>query len=107
MASIWRRRRAKQDVWILDYRDPAGRRHRLTAPTKGAAENLFAERVRDRQHPTLLSPDREITLAEYASRWLEVIASEISPRTLQATSSNSGSMSSRRSGACALESSPA
>ena len=83
MASIRRRRRARTDVWLVDYRDAAGRRHRLTAPTKEGAENLLAERIRDRQHPALLSPDREITLAEYKDRWLAVITGEISPRTLQ------------------------
>src|SRR6266508_4373724 len=83
MASIRRRRRAKGDVWLVDYRDLTGRRHRITAPTKEAAENALAERIRERQHPGLLSPDREITVSEYKDRWLEAAASEIGLRTLQ------------------------
>src|SRR5262245_10210905 len=83
MASIRRRKRARGDVWLVDYRDLAGRRHRVTAPTKEAAQNVLGERIRDRQHPASLSPDREITLAEYKDRWLESAASEISQRTLQ------------------------
>ena len=83
MASIRRRKRARGDVWIVDYHDVTGRRHRLTAPTKVAAEHLLAERIRDRQHVELLSPDREITLAEYKDRWLENVAGEITPRTLE------------------------
>jgi hypothetical protein len=34
MASIRRRRRARADVWLVDYRDAAGVRERLTARTK-------------------------------------------------------------------------
>jgi len=83
MASIRRRRRARGDVWLVDYRDAAGARQRLTASTKEAAENLLAEKIRERQHPGLLSPDRDITLGEYKDRWLTMIESEIKPRTLK------------------------
>ena len=83
MASIRRRKRAKQDVWLVDYRDAAGGRHRVTALTKEAAENLLGERIRERQHPGLLSPDRDITLREYNERWLEAVEADISPRTLE------------------------
>ena len=72
MASIRRRRRAKSDVWLVDYRDASGARQRLTAPTKEAAENLLSEKT----------PDRDITLSEYKDRWLEMIESEVKPRTL-------------------------
>ncbi len=41
MASIRRRRRARRDVWFVDYRDARGVRHRLTAPTKEAAQGLL------------------------------------------------------------------
>jgi len=82
VASIRRRRRAKKDVWLVDYRDASGARQRLTAPTKDAAENLLSEKIRERQHPGALSPDRDITLSEYKDRWLEMIESEVKPRTL-------------------------
>ena len=82
MASIKRRRRVRRDVWVVNYRDAGGRRHRVTAPTKEAAEQLLAEKIRERQHPGLLSPDRDITLSEYQKRWLEVAANQISRRTL-------------------------
>jgi integrase len=67
----------------VDYRDASGRRHRPTAPTREAAENILAEKIRDRQHSGLLSPDRDITFAEYKDRWLEAVASELRPRTLE------------------------
>jgi len=54
MASIRRRRRARGDVWLVDYRDAAGLRQRLTARTKEAAENLLSEKIRERQHPACI-----------------------------------------------------
>ena len=83
MASITRRRRTKRDVWIVDYRDAASVRHRATAPTREAAENLLAHKVQERQHPGLLSPDRDIPLADWKERWLEAVATELKPRTLK------------------------
>ena len=56
----------------MDYRDASGARQRLTAPTKEAAENLLSEKT----------PDPDITLSEYKDRWLEMIESEVKPRTL-------------------------
>jgi len=82
MASIRRRRRARRDVWFVDYRDARGVRHRLTAPTKEAAQSLLGEKLRERQHPGLLTSDRELTLADYATRWLATVETEIRPRTL-------------------------
>ena len=39
MAPIWRRKRKKkQDRWIVDYRDTSGIRRRLTASTRREAE---------------------------------------------------------------------
>ena len=53
------------------------------AEGRDAAEHLLAEKVRERQHPGVLSPDRDITLGEYKVRWLAMVASEINPRTLK------------------------
>ncbi len=75
MASIRRRKRAKQDVWHVDYRDATGVRRRLTAVTKAEAEDLLAEKIRERQIPGPPSSDRDITVAEYRQRWLVIVAS--------------------------------
>src|SRR6202171_5968883 len=83
MASIRRRRRAKQDVWLVDYRDASGHRYRITAMTKAEAEDFLAEKIRERRLPGLPSRDRDITVAEYRQRWLATVAAEIKPRTLQ------------------------
>ena len=82
MASIRRRRREGQDVWLVDYRDAGGRRHRLTATTRAEAEDLLADKIRESRQPGAFSADREITVRDYHDRWLRVVAQEIKPRTL-------------------------
>jgi len=82
MASIRRRRRKGQDVWMVDYRDTGGRRRRLTATTRAEAEDLLADKIRESRQPGAFSADREITVRDYHDRWLRVVAHEIKPRTL-------------------------
>jgi len=81
MASIRRRKRAKRDVWFVDYRDNAGMRCRITAPTRETAEDLLAEKIRERRQAGPEVTDREVTLAVYAERWLAQIEADIKPRT--------------------------
>jgi len=83
MASIRRRKRAKKDVWVVDYRDGAGRRHVQTYKTKEAAEDAFAQIIPESRQAIVPAVDRDITIDEYAKRWLRQIASELKPRTLQ------------------------
>jgi integrase len=83
MATIRKRRRSKRDVWLVDYLDGAGVRHRLTAKTREQAEGLLAEKITEsRQAQPVDSTDRNITLAEYGARWLAAAASELKPRTV-------------------------
>ena len=81
MASI-RRRRGRQDVWLVDYRDAGGQRHRLTAASRAEAEDLLADKIRESRQPGAFSADREITVRDYHDRWLRMVAHEIKPRTL-------------------------
>jgi integrase len=81
MASIRRRKRAKRDVWCVDYRDGAGVRRRMTALTREIAEDLLAEKIRESRQAAPEVIDREITLAAYAARWLAQIETDIKPRT--------------------------
>jgi integrase len=83
MASIRRRRRARGDVWLVDYRDVVGVRHRITASSKQEAEDLLANKILELRHPGAFSQQCDITLAEYNDRWLQAVASEIKPRTLK------------------------
>ncbi len=78
---IWKRTRAKKDVWIADYSDATGKRHRVTAKTKREAENLLAARITERQDP--LPPQADIPFPEYADRWMAHIAAQLKPRTVE------------------------
>lgn len=84
MAAIWKRRRAKKDVWIVDCRDAAGVRHRFTAPTREQAETLLAEKIKERGEPDQLAGDPDRTLDDFAREWLARLPStELKPRTVK------------------------
>jgi integrase len=68
-------------VWIADYLDAGGQRHRETAKTKAAAEALLATRIVERADP--LPPDADILFEEYTQRWLEHAMTQLKPRTVQ------------------------
>ena len=80
MASIRKHRGTRKTRWTVDYRDAGGRRHRLTATSQAEAEDLLADKIRESRQPGAFSSDREITLRDYADRWLRVVAHEIKPR---------------------------
>ena len=80
MASIRKRRGTNR--WTVDYLDAGGRRHRLTAKSQAEAEEIFADKIRESRQPGAFSADREITVRDYAERWLRGVAHEIKPRTL-------------------------
>jgi integrase len=81
VASIRRRKRAKHDVWVVDYRDGAGIRRRVTAPSRESAEILFGDKIRESRQALPSATDREITLSAYAARWLGQIASDLKANT--------------------------
>jgi integrase len=60
-----------------------GRRRRLAAPTREAAELLLAEKIRESRQAAPPVDDQDITIAEYARRWLEQIAPAVAPSTLE------------------------
>ena len=45
MATIWKRK--GRDVWVVDYRNAAGVRIRLSAATRQQAEDLLAEKIKE------------------------------------------------------------
>jgi integrase len=80
MAGI-RRRKDRKKGWIVDCRDiPGGRR--ITVDTREAAELLRAQMIQDVQQGLLVGQDADMTLDQYADRWLEQIASSVDPGTL-------------------------
>src|SRR5215813_238695 len=79
MASI-RKRRDRKGGWIVDYRDlPGGRRE--TVKTRELAEALRADRVKESQQAQPAPQDRDITLNDYADRWLGQIVASVEPTT--------------------------
>ncbi len=88
MASIRRRKRAKGDVWIVDYRDGADVRRWETFSTKREAEDALSRIIPESRQASPQVVDRDITLADYAARWLAQVATEIKPRTLQSYRKN-------------------
>jgi integrase len=79
VASI-RKRRDRKGGWIVDYRDlPGGRRE--TVKTRELAKALRADRVKEAQQAQPAPQDRDITLNDYADRWLEQIVASVEPTT--------------------------
>src|SRR5215472_10716920 len=81
MSSIWKRK--DRDVWVVDYRDATGHRIRLSAATRQEAEDLLAEKRKESKHAPTNREDRHITLAEYATRWLQAASGQLAPITYQ------------------------
>ncbi len=83
MSSIRRRKRAKKDVYLVDFRDALGIRRRLTAPTKERAEVLLADKIKESQTAAPpVDPDlRDVTVESYATRWQKEISFTLTPET--------------------------
>jgi integrase len=54
----------------VDYRDAAGIRRWTTCDSKGAAENVLADKIRDGRQRRRPAVDPEIVVDAYADRWL-------------------------------------
>jgi integrase len=75
VATIRKRKRAHGYVWLADYLDGAGKRRRLTARSKEAAEDLLAEKVHEaRQALPPTAEDRDILLSQYATKFQAALA---------------------------------
>jgi hypothetical protein len=66
-----------RDLWEVDYRDDSGVRRRPVFDSEEVALAQAAEIRRALGVQRLDVPDRNITLAEYADRWLVAIAGDI------------------------------
>jgi integrase len=89
MASIRRRKRKKKDVWVVDYRDGAGRRHVVTCRTRREADIVQAQKTLESRQVSL-SPvvDPHSTVRAYAGRWLRLLAATVKPKTLRSYEQN-------------------
>jgi integrase len=69
--------------WVVDYREPSGRRRIETCETKSAAQGRLAELLTTLRNKTF-DPTRARTLIrDYAPRWLEMRRHELKPSTLR------------------------
>jgi len=78
MACI-RKRRGK---WVVDWRDGAGVRRWATCATRREAEDVLDVRRREARQATRPVVDPDITVKDYAERWLGMLAASAKPRTL-------------------------
>jgi hypothetical protein len=67
----------------FDYRDGAGVRRRISCETRRQAEDVLSQRLRESRHPVQPVVDTNITVAQYAERWLALIAAGLKPRTVE------------------------
>src|SRR5205823_4375402 len=64
-------------------RDGAGVRGWITCETRRQAEDVLTERLRQSRQPIRPVVDTNITVAEYAERWLTLVAAGLKPRTVE------------------------
>src|SRR6266571_5062649 len=78
-------KRGRAGKWLVDWRDHAGVRHNKTFDTKREAEDFYAEVLKNQDVRTTPTVNVNITLADYAAHWLEVLskAETVKKPTLQ------------------------
>jgi len=79
VAGVWKRR--DRDSWVVDYQDAQGLRRRLLAATREEAEDLLAEKIRESRQAAPPVEDPEITLRNYAARWITRVATGLARKT--------------------------
>ena len=79
MACI-RKRRGK---YVVDYRDGTGQRRWVTCETRREADEILSSKVRENRQLTRPAADADVTLSQYAERWIGTISSSLKPRTIE------------------------
>src|SRR5262245_57342251 len=77
------RYRKDRGVWEVDYRGPSGQRHRPLFGSEEAAHQPATEILRTIGQEAPEPPDREVTLRDYAERWLADVALERDKNTVR------------------------
>jgi hypothetical protein len=82
MPKVWKRK--DRDVWIVDFRDATGKRVReVGGSTRAEAENKLAEKIKESREFSGNITDRDISLKEYANRWLASVQDQLAQRTIR------------------------
>ncbi len=75
--------RGRPNRWVLDYRDPFGKRRWKIFRTKEQAEDALADVIRQSRQRGRPACDPDITVADYAERWVDRLAVRCKSRTVQ------------------------
>jgi integrase len=77
---VWKRK--DRDVWVIDYRDKTGKRVRMVGgKTQEAAYLAFSKRqLEEAAAPVAPVKDADITLTDYADRWLKTVKRDLAQR---------------------------
>jgi integrase len=86
MAHVGKMRRRGKTVWVVDYIDPGGVRHRIKYETREKADDALAVFIQKKKEAAPVIDDPEITLASYQERWARRAESEVAPRTFRSYS---------------------
>ncbi len=76
--------RGKPGRWIVDFYDSFGKRRWRVCRTKQEAEAVLAEVIRESRQPARPVVNPEITVADYATRWLTQLTG-LKPRSIEST----------------------
>ena len=76
--------RKRRGRWVVDYRDALGIRRWVTCETKREADEVLSEKIGEsRQGAQRPNADTNITVERYAEAWLDQVAANIAPKTLE------------------------
>jgi integrase len=79
MACIKKRR----GRWVVDYRDSAGSRRWVTCRTRDEAKTVLRDKLVESSQSIRPAVDPNITVSDYAKRWLKLAEVTLKPRTLE------------------------
>jgi len=75
--------RKRRGRYVVDFRDASGVRRWITCETRGAANAALERALAESHGPKRSAADRDITLREFATRFLKSAGTTIKPATLQ------------------------
>jgi len=75
--------RGRPGRWLVDYYDGNGDRRLITCRTRRAAKSHLAKALRESDQPRNSTVDRNITLGDYAKRWLAQVRVRVKPATYE------------------------
>jgi integrase len=79
MASIFKRR----GRWVVKYRDATGRWRSPSFPSRRRAEDALGSVVEQRRQPSIAVVSPDITVVDYAERWLAFVAATLKTSTVE------------------------